>query len=411
MATDPLTTTKYNSALKILFPQKTLTRYGQDKQPFWEYLPKKTDFYGRKGEVPIRYVPGGAGHSHTFAQALANKGSSLYTHFEVTRKRDFAIISLDNEALEASENDKGAYMSGKKSEVEAHLIRLKQQLGADLQGNGSGLILTIATVDAANNRFTVAQSDMVRLEIGMILEFYVTPFAAANKRNGVLGYGVVTIVDYDNNRVTLSATAGDTVTVLGLVAADKGCPVGNFGLSVSGMEAWTPTDRTNLATTFNGVVRSVFPSRLAGIYFDGSTMGLAEALEKGLARGAIEGCFPDKIWVSFNTFTNISLDLGAKAVREPVKIGEFGYDSIAVHGGGRKVSVVADQNLADTTALGTTREGLYFWSLKPVPRFLTGDGNQTIIESTADGIELRLGWRGEMVVNSPGEQMRWKLPT
>ena len=66
-------------------------------------------------------------------------------------------------------------------------------------------------------------------------------------------------------------------------------PDGNFGLSMTGLSAWLPSDRTQafLDNSFKGVDRSVFPSRLAGIYFDGSTYSLAECLERAMARGLI----------------------------------------------------------------------------------------------------------------------------
>jgi hypothetical protein len=404
----PLTPTRFASGLKTLFPEKKLQTYDMEKQPFLNYLPKATDFYGRNAEEPIRYSPGGGGNSHTFEDAQASKGSALYTHFTLTRKRDYKIISIDAEALEASENDKGAYLNAKKSEVDAALSQIIQQLGADLQGNGSGTIATLTAVPVGNT-FVVDEAGITRFEPDMRIQSSPSPFTTV--RAGAVGYMVVSAVNYDTNTITVDPTQGDSVAVYGLLNGDRIYPKGNFGISLNGTQAWIPTDRSNLATPFNGVVRSIFPSRLAGIFFDGSSYGLAESLERALSRGAKEGCHPDTAWMNYNRFTDLSLELGAKAVRETFKIGEFGYDSIVIHGAGRKVRVAMDQNLEDTTCLITTRDSWKFWTLKSAPRFLTRDGaGDMIIEPARDGYELRIGWRGELVNRSPRDNIRLTLP-
>jgi hypothetical protein len=407
---ETLTVSRFNSALKILFPKKRLTTYGQEDQPFYEYLPKGEDFYGRKAEIPIKYSPGAGGNSHTFDDAYEGKGGSKYTHFEVTRKRDYNLISIDAEALEASENDKGAYLDAKEAEIDSGFTTLTQMLGADLQGDGTGYVGVVQSVDAGANTITLRDADMVRMEIGRKLQFAASTFTAL--KPGVRGYVVVSQVDYDNNKVTVDTSLGDSVTQSGAATADRVYPKGNFGNAVNGTEAWIPTDRSGLSTTFNGVVRSVFPSRLAGIYFDGSSYGLYEAIARGLARAAKERCFPDTIWLNFNRFEDLCQDMGAKAVREASGDAEAGYKGIRITAGGRSVKVRPDQNFVDTTALATTKSSWKFWTLKGAPRFLTREAQgDMLIEPAADGFEIRQGWRGELVCDSPGDNIRFVLPT
>lgn len=408
----PLTPTTFSSALKILFPEKRLRQYGQRDQPFWAWLNKKDNFTGRKAEIPIRYSPGG-GSSHTFADALAAKSGSSYLAFEVTRKRDYHIVSIDREALEASEGDQGAYMTAKESEIDAGFMKITQRLAADLQGDGTGTIGVVQSVTSATV-FVVRDADMTHIEIGDLLVASPSPFTTLRVGTGPLGYMKVTAVDYDNNKITVSSTAGvgDTTTQLGLTAADRIYFKGSYANAISGTEAWIPTDRSSLSTLFNAVDRSVFPSRLAGIKFDGSTYGLAECLERALARGKKEGSLPEIIWMNYNRFADLSLELGAKVQREAVKIGAFAFDSIKIYAAGREVRVMADQNLQDTTALATTKDAWYFWSLKGAPRFITKDMGMTmLIEPASDGFELRLGWNGELVCRSPLDNIRITLPT
>jgi hypothetical protein len=409
----PLSVQQLNSDLKTLFPEKRLRLYGQKEQPFWAWLTKTQGFVGRNGEVPIRYAPGG-GKSHTFADALAAKSGSLYTHFIVTRKRDYLIVSIDREALEASEGDKGAYMTAKESEIDAGFMSIAQRLAADLQGDGTGNMGAVLTLPTATT-FTTNQVNLAHVEPGDLIVFAPSPFTTLRTGAGAYGYAAVSAVNFDTNTITVDITKGDPLTgagSLGVLVADQFYFKGSFQNAVTGTNAWIPTDRSQLATPFNNVTRSAFPSRLAGIFFDGSTFGLAECLERAIARGKLEGAMPDMIWLNYNRFADLSLELGAKVQREPVKFGAFAFDSIKIYAGGREIRIVGDQNFADTTALAVNKESWYFWSLKGAPRFLTKDvGGEMLIDPGSDGYELRLGWNGELVCRSPLDNIRITLPT
>jgi hypothetical protein len=399
------TVTLMRSAFKTLFYNRPIAKYSQGKQPFLEWITKKTDFYGDDLKVPLRYSPN-AGVSNTFQDAQEQKGGSKYDHFLVTRRHQYLMASISREAIEASEKDVGAFVKAKAAEMEASMERLAQQIGADLQGDGSGLIGTLVSASTANNNFVVGDADIVHFEPRMRLVFYTS---GGVLRPGTAGYGVVSAVDYDSNTVTLSAADGDTVTQLALAAGgtDLVYPKGSKDYALQGTLAWLPQVRTGLAVAFNNMVRSVFPSRMAGIFFDGSTYGMAEALERAMARARKEQAMPEVIWLNFTRFADLSLELGAKCVREPFKNAGFAYDSIKLSVGGREVRVLADQNFADNTALALTKNTLELKSLKAMPRIL----NESIVEAAADGIEIRYGWDGNLLCNSPGENVRIKLPT
>lgn len=409
---EALTTDRFRAAMKTLFPEKRLAIYGMENQPFWAYLTKQTDFYGRDTEIPIQYSPGGGGNSPTFEDAQASKNHADYAAFTITRKRDYKIISLDAEAIEASENDKGAYLEATKLETDAQFTHLVQMLGAYLQGDGSGRIGTV-TAAPSGNTFTVSDSDIIHFEPKMRVQSAATPFTTL-RAGGAKGYMVIGSVNFDTNTITLDVaadTGGDTVAAYGLANADRIYAKGAFGRALSGTEAWIPTDRSGLATPFNGVTRSLFPSRLAGIFFDGSSYGLLECFERAFARARKESARPETVWVSYNTLTNMSLELGAKVVREAVQLGQFGFDSIVLNLAGGKVRFMGDPNFSDTTALATKKDTWGFKGLKTAPRFISRQGgSELILEPAADGFEVRAGWRGEMFCRSPGQNMRITLP-
>lgn len=414
MSAETLTVDRYRSALKTLFPTKRLETYGMKDQPLWAWLPKGGGFGGDDAKIPIRYSPV-ASNSHNFNAAQAAKGSSRYTHFTVTRRKDYLLISLDNEALEASEGHEESYMNARESEVDAAFTKIVQQAASDVQGNGGGVVAVIQAVSSGNNTFTVQEHEIGRFEPDMRLQFSSTDGLSGSVLPSAFGYAVVDKVDHDGLLIYLKSTA-DTVSSLSLDSTTNKYvfPQGNFGLSMTGLQAWLPSDRTDafLDNDFKGVDRSLFPSRLAGIYFDGSTYSLAECFERAMARAKRERVVPDVIWINHNRFADLSLELGAKAERSEAKLGEFAYDRLKMYAGGRQISIMADHNIPDTQAWALTRETWKFWSLKGAPRFL-GKGataSNMILEPGADGWEIRIGWYGDLVCYSPGENMNILLP-
>lgn len=414
MSAETLTPERFASALKVRHAKKMVT-YGLEDQPMWAWFAKKGGFNGRHQESPIRFAPGGNG-SHDFNQAQSSKGSSKYTHFTNTRKKSYKMVSIDNEALEASEGDGGAYLTATSSEVEANFIRLMQQTAADAQGNGGGAIATVLEVGAgtteATSWFRVGENEIGRFEIDDRLQFGSTDGTTGSVIATAFGYAKVRVVDHDELKVYLSTSFDNILTVAVDASTNKYVfPAGNFGKAMTGLAAWIPRSHAGLGTSFKGVTRSDFPTRLAGISFNGSAYGLAECFERAAARGKREHCHPDVFWVNYNRFQDLSLELGAKAERDPAKIGEFAYDRLRMYTGGRQISVMADAQLADDQCYALKRDTWYFWHLNGIPRFLgKSSKSNLILEPAADGWEIRTGWYGDMICESPGENMTIQLP-
>ncbi len=405
-----------NSALKTLFPQKRIELMDWENMAFYNWVNKDPNFYGRNAEFPVRIGPHG-GASNTFANAQAMKGSSNYVHFTATRKKKYIMTSFDNEAIEAAERDVGGYMDLKELEIEGALMGIKQQTAADFQGNGSGRIGTVSAVNTGTNVITVGEADIVHFQIGQrINSFASNTYGASKTSAGPKGYMVVGSIDPDNNQITLDVTAsgGDTALQDGVDATtDKYLAIdGSVGNALFGTQAWIPIDRSVLSTPFMGVTRSTFTSRLGGIFYDGSSTGsIAEALERAVARGNKEGSNPDVAWVNFNRFQDLSIDLGARAVREPYKVGQFAYSSIKFATGKKDITVVADPNFADNDCLIASKKSWKFFTLKSAPRILGKQGNsEMLLEPAADGWEVRNGWYGELICESPIDNIRVVLP-
>lgn len=407
-----LTVARASGALKVLFPQKRIEMMDWENLAFYNWVPKDTGFYGRSCELPVRIGPHG-GASNAFAPAQSMKGSSNYTYFTMTRVKKYIMASLDNEAMEASEKDVGAYMNFKELEIEGIFSGIKQQTAADFQGNGSGRIGTVSNV--TGNVLTVGEGDIVNFQIDQRIQSFATNAAGATPTSGgPKGWMTVGSIDPDTNKITLNTTDGDTATADGVSSStNKYIAIyGSVGNALSGTQVWVPSDRTILSTPFKGVTRSTFTSRLGGVYYDGSATGsIAEALERAIARGKKEGSNPDVAWMNFGRMQDLSLDLGSRAVREPYKMGEFAYSSIKFASGSKDITVVGDPHFADSDCLIATKNSWRFHTLKAAPRFLGRTaGSDLILEPAADGWEIRAGWYGELECIAPIDNIRVVLP-
>lgn len=396
-----------SAALKIVYPWKEMMRDWYENQPGLAWIPKRTDFYGRSMSVSISYSPGG-GISHTFSSAQANEDNpNSYAEFTgITRAKSYGLIYLDGEAMEASEGGKNAsYLSTKKDHIQGVLSGLSQEAGHEIWGDGVG---DIGAVTIAGNVLTLTDADTVtRCNIGMQLQ----AVSAANRLTGPLRgapagqYCTITAIDEDAGTVTVDNAAA----IAGFVSTDIIVPRGNHLAAMQGIGTYISNAAAPAALW--GVTRTTHRRRLAGHYYNHSTMSPSEALSQAMAKAARAGTKPDVWWVNNTQFLNIDLDLGAKATREHVKIGEWGYDSLRTTFAGHQMRIMADHNLPTNTAYGLTRKTWCLHTLKKMPRFLTYGAGKDIVKPTDDGLELRLGWRGQLVCRAPGKNIRVLMPT
>ena len=112
------TTTGLDPVLKELYPQKKIDKQLYEGQPFFGLVPKSEDFFGVSLRIATMYAPT-TGRSSTFATAQANKGGAAYRGFDLTRVSDYALFSIETEAIRAAKNDRGALLRALETEGDA----------------------------------------------------------------------------------------------------------------------------------------------------------------------------------------------------------------------------------------------------------------------------------------------------
>jgi hypothetical protein len=391
--------TAFDYALKTRYSRDEVVNLAIEDQPLFALIPKREDFNGKNFVVGVKYADLRAG-SAAFATAQANKDSSKGKAFTVTRVKDYAIASIDNETIEASENDEGALLQALEDEMESAIRVIKRSIGIKMYGDRSGQLGSISSVSTTVITLTQAQ-DAYHFEEGMKL-VAATAITAAPKNSG--GTSEVSAVDRDAGTVTMA----DDVTAFttAWAAADELFREGDYTAAsdtncIAGLKSWVP-DSAPGATSFFGVDRSTDTQRLGGNRKDCTGLPLTEALVSLQTKAAQAGGQPKHAFVSFDRMEMLLNLLGTKAQYTSFKVGEIGFEGIKVHGPRGVIEVYPDINCPPDHCYLLDLRQWKFHSLNAAPHILKYGGRGFFHEATSDGIEVRVGMYGNMWTKAPG---------
>jgi len=397
--------TAANAALKIIYPQKEITKALYRNNPFLGLVPKRTDFYGLNIQLALRYALTG-GASPVFATAQANKTPSSLAKFNVTSVKYYSLASIDGETIRATKNDKGALVQALENETDAALWRLKRNLAIDLFRSGTG---SIGKISAGSNVGTATITlatiqDITNFEKGNTLVASLADGGALRSAGAT-----VTITGIDRSLGTLTASGNWSAGIAAVAAGDflyQAGDAANGGANVklSGLAAWDPVTAPS-ATTFFGLDRTSDVTRLGGVRYNGAGAPIEETLVNALALVCREGGDPSHVFLNNQDYVNLVLALGSKVIydQEQTDIPEVGFSAIklAAPGASGFVKVFADPNCPKGFAWILQMDTWTLWTREEIG-FLMDDDQRILREATADSYELRMGYYGQLACVAPG---------
>lgn len=423
--------TTFSNVLKTLYPDQEVQNLTIQDNPFWGMVRKKQDFYGANLVVPFKYADPETSRSRTFSTALTNRtsSSSRYAKVTLTRGHDYAALYIDRETMAASENDKGAFLQARKSEIDGMFNGMGRSIGTSLYTDGSGIRGRISSgSNVGTSTITLAEpNDITNFEYGQGLvatsAIPTAGTAATLRSSGAVAY--VVGLDRDAGTITVSATVGGaaanwTTMIAAVAASDYLLVAGdNTGFSstsnssaIAGLGAWLPTTAPTAGDNFFGLDRSVDVSRLAGIRFTGTGLPISEALIKAAARVARDGGRPNKVFMNYNQYSNLATDLGSKARYTDFKKGEIGFKGFSLYGPKGELEIYADQNCPNGLAYMLTFDEWCFHHLRAAPHMVTdGNVNGMLQEASADAVQVRGVLWGQLGNEAPGHNAVITLDT
>lgn len=390
--------TSFASALKVHYTPQRVENMVYKDNPLTAMLPKYEQFGGKNLPIPIRIgIP--QGRAATFATAQANKTASIYKDFVLTRVSDYALASIQNETLEASKGDVNAFVEAATSEIDGAIQSATRSMSIALYRSKSGSVGAVASFTSTT--ITLADPEAVtNFEVNQVIVASATD-GGGSVRSGVMP---ITAVNRDTGVLTL-----DTTAVSALANNDFLFVQGDYDLKISGLLSWLPSTAPS-ATAFFSVDRSVDVTRLGGIRFDASAMPIEEGLISAASRAARESGKPDYCFMSYSKYSDLEKALGSKVQYIDMKVNpEIGFRGILINGPRGPIKVVPDQNCPSDRAFMLQLDTWKLYSLGKAPKILDSDGMKMLRESTADAVEVRVGYYAQLGCDAPGWNVNVKL--
>lgn len=388
--------TSFASALKQHYTSDRVENMVYRDNPLLAMLPKMEDFGGKNLPIPI--ITGNPqNRSAAFATAQAQATTSVIKDFVLTRNHDYSLAFIDNETLEASKGNANAFMEAATTEIDGAIQAATRSLAIALYGTGSG---SVGQCNASATGTTLQlknANDVTNFEVGMNLVFSTANGGGSVKAGSV----IVSAVNRDTGAMTVAALSG-IASGAGVAANDYIFQIGDYDAKVKGLRAWLP-DSTPSATAFFGVDRTSDPTRLAGIRFDGSALPIEEALIGAAARVAREGGKPDYCMIDYSKYADLEKALGSKVQYIDLKANaEISFRGIQINGPRGPIKVVPDQNCPSDRCFMLDLSVWKLYSLGKAPKILDTDGLKMLRQSTADGVEVRVGYYAQLGCRGPG---------
>jgi hypothetical protein len=404
--------TSFDAALKQHYTDDRIINMVYKDNPFLGLVSKMEDFGGRN--LPIVNIwgnPQGRSVNFTRAQVRGQVTNSRLDDFLLTRVKDYSIATIDNETLEASKGNANAFMEAATTEIDGAINSLTRSIAVKMYRAGYGEVGNIATGGISSATITLAQAeDVTNFEVGMELDLSAT-LTGAVRAYGTSGNGlIITAIDRDAGTLTFGFNVTDATNgIPGATAGDfifvRGDHSGSVLTSIAGLGAWVP-DTAPTSTAFFGVDRSQDVTRLGGLRFDAASLPLEEALIKGAARSGREGAKLDHYFMSYDKFEQLEKALGAKVQYvDSFATAEVAFRGISINGPRGMIKCIPDQNCPNNRIYGLSLDMWKLYSLGKAVRVIDTDGLQMLRQASADGVEVRYGFYGNLGCRAPGHNI------
>lgn len=403
--------TSFDAALKAHYTDDMVMNLVYKDNPFLAMVSKMENFGGKNLPIPLIYGnPQGRSATFATAQTLGASSSSAIDDFVLTRVKDYAVATIDNETLEASKGNANAFMEAATTEIDGAINSLTRSLAIALYRDGSGAIGQVSAepTEAATTVITLLESnDVTNFEIGQQIVIWSAASGGSQRLyDSGVSTGLVSAVNRSSGVITVAAAYTSSGTI---AANDYLFANGDRGLKLKGLDAWVPASAPD-STTFFGVNRAVDTVRLGGNRYDGSALPIEEALIEGASRAAREGAKIDHYFVNYDTYSELQKALGAKVQYVDLKAtAEIGFRGIQINGPRGPINVVPDQNCQSDVAWGLQLNTWKLYSLGKAVRVIDTDGLQMLRQASSDGVEVRYGFYGQLGCRAPGFSIRVTL--
>lgn len=393
--------------------QNDIFDFMYEDQPLLGLLNKDTSWDGLYQIITVMYG-GMAGRSNTFGDAKANKSPPKYLQMQVGVRDNFATWSVDHKLITLSRNTRGALVRALTESTEKATTKLKRSSCWMFWRDGGGSIGRIST-SSTNTGTLYDLNDVRNVDIDDVIEF--------SSDSGLGGAGVrtgsitVTGINEDTGVVTFDQNLS---TIPGFVNGDYIFHKGDYNLSFYGVPAYCTLAAPGtgiVPASIWGMLRTSFPTRLAGSRFTASNLLLTEGIKKALASAHRRNITTSHIFAPPEVYNDIEMSLGTQRRYVEEKVGTVGYQALMfTTQGGKSVKMYSDADIPKSPdaltkyVFGLNLPEFKFHTADEYPMWLNtvaGGSGKFMTEQNANATEGRLGGYGQLYTGAPGQH--WNL--
>jgi hypothetical protein len=387
-----------NAGLKEWYDDQTVENLAYDDNPLLTMVPKETKATGKYIPVPVIYEVN-QGRSSNFAVAQANQSAGLLAEYMITLKPDYDIATLMNQAMEAAQDRKGAFLDYATMFVDLAIQGAALSVASSLFRAGTGTIGQVSGIVGGVITLTNA-ADVSQFGINQTLQ-------AANVDGGAprasLGWVIARNVMAGTITVSAVSMGGPAGTPAAWAANDFLLVQGDSNAKLTGLSAWLPATAPLGTDNFYGVNRSV-DSRLYGLTYPGAQQPVEEAIIDAALIVRREKGRPRHFFTNYGSEAALLKALGSR--REYVDWkgeGEIGFRGVKIQGPAGPIEVYSDRNCQAATGYLLQLNTWKLYSLGSVPKiFRYGDGLEMLRLANADASEVRVGDYANLGCRAPG---------
>jgi hypothetical protein len=389
--------------LKEYYDSQPVRNLLERTHPFYSMVRKDTDFSGKYYPQPAQY--GTSTGSADFNAAQTNQSPALNVEFMVPITTNYTLATVQNAALMASRNDKGAFLNVLKQSINGAMDNAVRRDAWQLFRNGLGTIGRIATGGITSGVITLASpTDALAFQRNQVV-------VASSSEGGALraGIGYVISVDVSSGTVVVasSGAGGSAATPSGWAAGDYLYSQGDPNAAIQGLGAWLPAAGSTLrpvagtAKVFLGVDRSVDPTRLAGTALNLSALDIESALIELISQVKMVGGNPDYVFTNPVSYRGLQKALQSRHQYTSVTVTNdagITFPGIEVD----NAIVLQDSDCPPQTAFALQMDTWKMVSYGKCPQILTyEDGITAFRTANNDSVEGRVGGYRNLVCEAP----------
>lgn len=429
---------------QTLYPSTDLPYLMPRHFPLLHLIKRVGGLSGDVLDLPWLYGPK-QGYSQNFTSAQAQAGGSLRgTRAALRCSQAYYVAEFLDKDLRLSQGE-AAYASLFEKVMTGAIQTIYSNLDLDLHGSGYGWRGTVAVLPGGTNTITGATlaANQVQFNTAFALETVfeqdqlidavtfagftaptgsIFPPADGRTPSTVSSPVMVTAVDPNSYTITFSDASVFVTAGVGSFACQDGGAIGfsstNLNPAFIGLDSYNPYGGPVAGDNLCGVNRTVYPTRLAGYWYDGSRLSIEDAVKRLAARMA-EGSANQGGMVSgsrvclMNPLDMDALDskLGSSVRYSSFTTATYGFESIRMNTAVGPLDIVADPHQARQFARIITPES---WELNhngELPELVEVGGRTEEQALNFDGRTARLRAYAQLRCTMPHMNGIVRLPT